>query len=114
MSVQLKTLEETKTHATLALGGRLDASGAWEIERDTRDYFVGTRHLLIDISGVEFLGSTGIRVFVRLATELLRAQRKLVLFGAQPSIEKTLSMSGITSAIPVVQTLKDAMTTIAQ
>jgi hypothetical protein len=54
MSVQLKTLEETKTHATLALGGRLDASGAWEIERETRDYFVGTRHLLIDISGVEF------------------------------------------------------------
>jgi len=61
---------------------------------------------------VDFLGSMGIRVFVSTAKALLREQKKLVLFGAQPPIEKTLAMAGFSSVIPVVATLEDAKAAI--
>lgn len=114
MAVNLKAIEETETHATLAMKGSLDMAGAWEIERDLLDYVaMDVRHLLIDMSAVDFLGSMGIRVFVRSASALLRKQKKLVLFAAQAPVEKTLTVSGFTSAIPVVRNLEEAMAVIA-
>jgi stage II sporulation protein AA (anti-sigma F factor antagonist) len=113
MSVDLKPIEEAETHTTLALKGNLDMAGAWEIERMLFDYIsVDMRHMLVDMSAVEFLGSMGIRVFVRSASALQRAKKKLVLFAAQPLVEKTLTVSGFTSVIPLVPTLKDAKAAI--
>jgi anti-sigma B factor antagonist len=109
----LKLIEEAETHTTIALGGKLDMDGSWEMERDLMDYVsADMRHLLIDLSGVDFLGSMGIRVFVRSASALMRKQKKLVLFAAQAPVEKTLKVSGFTSAVPVVPTLKDALAAI--
>ena len=87
--------------------------GSWEIERSLLDYTsVDMRHLLIDMSGVEFLGSMAIRVFVRTGSALMRKQKKLVLFAAQPPVGKTLQVSGFTAAIPLVQSLEEARTMI--
>ena len=109
MSVKLKCIEKTDTHITIALVGNLDMEGAWDIERELMDYVSSDlRHLLVDMTAVEFLGSMGIRVFVRSASALQRKQKKLILFAAQPMVEKTLTVSGFTSAIPVVRSLKDA------
>jgi anti-sigma B factor antagonist len=109
MHADLKPIEQEETHTIVALTGSIDMVGAGEIE----DKFVGyttvrKRHALVDMSAVDFLGSMGIRVFVSTAKALLREQKKLVLFGAQPSIEKTLAVSGFTSVIPVVASLEAA------
>ena len=113
MTVKLKTVEEAETYTTIALAGSLDMAGAWEIERDLIDYISGAMcHLLIDMSAVDLLGSMGIRVLVRSASSLQRERKKLVLFAAQPMVEKTLNVTGFNSAIPVVPTLNDAKTAI--
>jgi len=113
MPINLKPIEEVETHATLALQGSLDMAGAWEIERELIDYISGDMpHLLIDMSAVDFLGSMGIRVLVRSASALQRNKKKLILYAAQPSVEKTLTVTGFTSAIPLVRTLKDAKSAI--
>jgi anti-sigma B factor antagonist len=113
MAVNLKLIEGADTHTTLAMRGKLDMEGAWEIERDLMDYLSGDmRHLLIDLSGIDFLGSTGIRVFVRSGSALMRKQKKLILFAAQPLVEKTLKVSGFAAAVPVVSTLQDAKAAI--
>jgi len=87
--------------------------GSWEIERSLLEYTSGDlRHLLLDLSAVNFLGSMAIRVFVRTGSALTRKQKKLVLFAAQPPVAKTLEVSGFTSAIPLVRTLEEAKAAI--
>ena len=83
--------------------------GAGDIEASFINYTVNRKKdTLVDMSAVDFLGSMGIRVFVSAAKALFRDQKKLVLFAALPSIEKTLSLSGFTAFIPVASTAKDA------
>ncbi len=109
MSAELNLIEEAETHTTIALTGSMDVVGAGAIENKFIGYTVARKkHALVDMSGVEFLGSMGIRVFVSTAKALLRDQKKLVLFAAKPPIEKTLIMSGFNSVVPVVATLADA------
>jgi anti-sigma B factor antagonist len=109
MHAQLNPIEEAETHTAVALSGSIDMVGAGEIENDFIAYTAARkRHALVDMSAVYYLGSMGIRVFVSAAKALLREKKKLILFGAQPSIEQTLTLSGFTSVIPVVQALEDA------
>jgi anti-sigma B factor antagonist len=113
MPAEVKPIEEVETHATLALKGNVDMAGAWEIESQLIAHTVEQlRHLLVDMSAVDFLGSSGIRVFIRLANSLTRRQKKLVLFAAQPTVEHTLALVGFSSVIPVVPTLNDAKAAI--
>jgi anti-anti-sigma factor len=109
MQAELKPVELAETHTTVALSGSIDMVGIGEIENTFIDYTVARKkHALVDMSAVDFLGSMGIRVFVSTAKALLRDQKKLVLFAAQPSIEKTLMISGFTSIVQVVPSLEDA------
>ena len=113
MAVTLKLIEEAETHVMLALKGSLDMDGAWEIERDLMGHLSeAMRHLLIDMSAVDLLGSMGIRVFVRSASALARNQKKLVLFATRPFVDRALAVTGFKSAVPVVRTMKDAKAAI--
>lgn len=114
MAVKLKTIEKAESYTTLALVGSLDMAGSWDVERELIDYIsVEMSHVLIDMAAVDFLGSMGIRVLVRSASALKREKKKLVLFAAQPQVEKTLKVTGFTAAVPVVGTLEDAKMAIA-
>jgi anti-anti-sigma factor len=109
MPADLKLIEEADTHTAVALSGSLDLAGAGAIENDFIDYTAARkRHALVDMSAVDFLGSTGIRIFLSVAKALLREQKKLVLFASQTSIEKTLMLCGFTSIVLMVPTLEDA------
>jgi anti-sigma B factor antagonist len=109
MQADLKPIEEAEAYTTIALEGSIDMAGAWDIESKFLDYTSAQRrHVLVDMSAVDFLGSMGIRVFVRAAKALMREQKKLVLYATQPSVENTLALAGFMSVIPVVRTLEDA------
>jgi anti-sigma B factor antagonist len=113
MLAELKPVELAETHTVAALSGSIDMVGVREIEDPFNQYVVARkRHALIDMSAVDFLGSMGIRVFVGAAKALLRDQKKLILFAASPSIEKTFRLTGFTSFVPVVPTLKEAKANI--
>jgi anti-anti-sigma factor len=109
MHIDLIPIEQAETHTTVAIKGSMDVVGAGAIENKFIGYTVARkRHALVDMSGVDFLGSMGIRVFVSTAKSLSREGMKLILFGAQPAVEKTLMMSGFSGVVPVVTTLTEA------
>lgn len=113
MQAELRLIEQADTHTTVALTGSMDVAGAGAIETKFIGHTVARKkHALVDMSGVDFLGSMGIRVFVSTAKALMREQKKLVLFAAQPLIEKTLMMSGFAAVVPVVPTFEAAKTKV--
>jgi anti-anti-sigma factor len=82
--------------ATLYLRGRLDS--AWSgtlndaLQKAVRDGFHQVR---LELSGVVFLSSAGIRVLLAQWKELRRAHGSLAVVAATPDVERTLRLAGL-------------------
>jgi anti-anti-sigma factor len=96
----------------IRLRGRLDAAGAEQID----SAFMGAtahaeveRHALVDLSGVSFLASMGIRLLIAAARGLNRKGALLVLYGAADLVQDVLDLAALDQIIPVVATEAQAL-----
>ena len=90
------------TAARIALVGRLDTPGVERIEtRFSASVIPKARNTAIDLSGVTFLSSMGLRLLISTARSLSQKKVKMVLFGAQPLVRETLDHASIGSIIPI-------------
>jgi anti-sigma B factor antagonist len=86
----------------VTLMGRLDTLGVGEIE--TRFSAVASGRMprtLIDLAGVTFLASMGIRMLVSCAKSAAGRGGRVVLVGPQPLVEQSLRDAGIDHVIPI-------------
>ncbi len=86
----------------IRLVGRLDSPGVDRIETQFTSALVTPgRHAVVDLSGVNFMASMGIRMFISSA----RAQRlkgaKMVLFGASELVQTVLEHVALDQIIPI-------------
>lgn len=93
----------------LSLYGRLDIQGANAI--DNRFAFAVTTSkapVLVDLSGVEFIASIGIRLLLQNAKSLKSRGGRLALYKPQPLVAEALTTAGIDLLIPVYEDLESA------
>jgi anti-anti-sigma factor len=94
--------------------GRLDAGSAPETEkRLTALAAAGARQVVLDLSGVEYISSAGLRVLLGAAKRLQQAQGKLVLASPLPQARQVLDMAGFSALIPVFDTAAAATACLA-
>jgi anti-anti-sigma factor len=103
-------MEVSPTVNKLVLAGRLDSStvGAVEIPF-TAAVAASGRSALLDLSGVEFLSSLGIRLLLSCARVVTRRGGRLVLFGAQPMVTEVLTAMALQEILPMAETEAEAM-----
>jgi anti-anti-sigma factor len=100
---KIRTIDSPPDYAHLAIDGRLDVEGVGAIETTlTVATVTRGKPVMIDMTGVEFLGSLGIGMLVRCAMSLNRRGAKFVLFNCPPLVRKTLEISKVTSVLPMV------------
>jgi anti-anti-sigma factor len=94
------------TRATLV--GRMDVEGALAI--DERFTVLGRlrRKLVVDLSGVTFMASMGLRTLMVAARSLSEIGGRMALAGPQPNVEKVLETSGIGEVIGVHSSVEAA------
>jgi anti-anti-sigma factor len=68
--------------------------------------------LLIDMSGVDYVTSFGLRSLLIITKQIAPAGRKLILFGVNPSVHEVLKISGFLKILSVVETRDDALAEI--
>ncbi len=86
----------------ITLEGRMDVSGTLAIDpRFTA--LAATRHdgVVVDLAGVVFLSSIGIRTLLSSAKALALRGGRMVLLAPQPLVRKVLETAGIDQIIPV-------------
>ena len=94
----------------IALHGRLDTPGVDQIEtRFTASVVSPANHALVDLSGVTFVSSMGIRMLIGTARSLNLKKAKMVLFGPQPLVKESLDHVSLSDVIPVVATEAQAL-----
>lgn len=81
--------------AIVKIGGRLDGNAAQPAEESfARVLANGSPHIAIDMSGLDYISSAGLRVLLVIAKKAQQTKRKVVLFGLMSNVREIFSISG--------------------
>ncbi len=98
----------------IALDGRLDIDGTRAI--DERFSFITTSrrdHIVVDLAGVGFLASIGIRLLMTAARGQKGRGGRFVLAAPQAAVREVLETAGIDQLIPLHPDVESARTAVA-
>ena len=111
---EVRTIESGDV-SHVAVTGRLDVEGVGKIDLPLTLATVSQRKpAMIDMSGVEFLGSLGIGMLVRCAVSLKRMGATVVLYGCRPFVQKTLEITKVDAVLPMVSSEAEARQLLAK
>ena len=88
----------------IKLTGRLDIKGTNEIDnRFTFSTSSGSTPVLVDMSGVDFLASIGMRMLLSNAKAVAKRGSQMILLNPQPLVKDALITAGFDSLIPIYE-----------
>lgn len=99
MSIEVKSLEGGVTKIILA--GRIDISGANEIDTPMSATGKTQNAVVIDLSGVEFMASLGLRSIVMCGKAVMSRRGRVAILSPRPAVEDVITTSGIDELIPI-------------
>jgi anti-anti-sigma factor len=89
--------------AKVVLTGRLDLAGSAKIDLPFNAAAGSNRNILVDMSGVTFVASIGIRTLVLGAKTVQRRGGRLLLISPQAEVEQVLEITGVLDLLPIVR-----------
>jgi anti-sigma B factor antagonist len=99
MNLEVVELENGITKVILS--GRLDIEGALKIDNNFNALAEKKKKVLVDLSGVTFIASLGIRTLITGAKATANNGGKMVLLNPQPNVEGVLRTSRVDTVIPI-------------
>ena len=107
MDMQVIEASDFCTHVKLA--GKMNVEGVQDVERPFTDLVAGRlKPTIVEIEGISFLSSLGVRTFLFSIKALRRAGVKMVMVNPQPSVLKVLETAGLGLIVPCVDTVEEA------
>ncbi len=96
----------------VTLVGRLDTQSVGRVETQFIAHLAAD-NAIVDLSGVDFVASMGIRMLVSAAKTLRTRKAKLALYGAQPRVLQVLEAVSLQQIVPICPTEAEALATVA-
>ena len=81
------------TNLTVVLEGRLDTTTAPQLEVELKESLQGISSLVMDMSALEYISSTGLRVLLS-AQKIMNNQGEMKVTGANESIMEIFEVTG--------------------
>ncbi len=85
----------------VVITGRIDIAGAAAIDMPMSIVGGSRRHVVIDLSGVDFMASLGLRSIVLSGKAIMSKGGKVALLSPQPAVEEVITTSGIDELIAI-------------
>ena len=92
----------------VTLVGKLDIMGAEKIGLPLAAAAGSRGNIVVDMVGVDFIASIGIRHLVMAAKAVARGAGKLVLLDSNPMVTEVLVVSGLDQLLPIVRSEEEA------
>ena len=90
--------------------GRMDAESAPEFEQACERWIAqGSRHLIAELSGLQYVSSMGLRSFLTVAQKLKSHSGTLSLCGLQGLPRQVFEMTKLISLFPIYQSTDEAI-----
>jgi anti-anti-sigma factor len=110
MDIVIEELPEGVTCA--ALTGRLDIDGAAAVDESLRSLADARNKLVVDLSGVSFVASMGLRTLMLCARTLALRGGKMAISRPQPNVGRVLEVSGVDQILTITPSLEAAVAAI--
>jgi len=89
------TQEQAGDVVIVKLAGRLDSGAARSAEDGFNGVLAGgTPRLAVDMSGLDYISSAGLRVLLVMAKKVQQAKGKVALYGLVPNVREVFAVSG--------------------
>jgi anti-sigma B factor antagonist len=103
-------VSEQQGWVVLAVTGELDVATAPRLRQEAvRLTSSGNHRLVIELSGVGFLDSTGLGVIVGILKRTRTHGGELALAGAEPQVRKVFEITRMSDILPIHDTVDDAI-----
>ena len=94
----------------LKVQGKLDATSSPELDKRLADLAEsGASRMALDLAGLDYVSSAGLRVFLSAAKRLKQAHGKLALANLSAQVQQIFDIAGFESILPVFKTVKEAV-----
>ena len=111
MPISIKDLEGGVTK--IVISGRIDLAGAGEIDMPLSLAGGSKKAVVVDLAGVSFMASLGLRSVVLAGKAILRKGGKIVLLSPQPIVEEVIVTSGVDEMMPIFRDEAAALAAVA-
>lgn len=92
------TKTQNDTDLTVALEGRLDTTTAPQLETELKRSLGGITSLTLDLAGLEYLSSAGLRVILS-AQKVMNRQGKMVVKNVNETIMEIFEVTGFSDIL---------------
>jgi anti-sigma B factor antagonist len=108
------SVREIEGVTLIALRGRLDLQGVNAIELKFNDTARARNFLIIDLSGVTYIASMGMRMLLVVGKTMATRKGKMALLAPSDDLATVLRTAGVDTAIPVHATQEGALSSLAR
>jgi anti-sigma B factor antagonist len=97
------------------LAGRLDLKGTQAVEQSfSQAVGVTGQSVVVDMSGVDFIASVGVRLLLTNIKALTAAGAKMVMLNPQKMVGEVLQLSGLDSVAPICHDVNAALAAVKE
>src|SRR5699024_10279669 len=102
--------EKVGTTLVVTARGQINSAYAGEIEIALLEWVSqGDHEYILDLSGLDYISSAGLRVILLLAKRLKQQSGQLLLCGMQPQVREVFDISGFLAILSVVDDRNTAL-----
>lgn len=107
--MQIFTRKE-RDNLVLEIKGRIDALTTPKLEEECQRLIdQGEKALILDLGGVEYISSAGLRTILIIARRLNSLEGKIRFCGLQGMVKEVFSISGLNSLFPAFSSVTEAL-----
>lgn len=107
--MELQFSELDNNICLISLNGRLDITGTGQIETKFAGYGAGENtRVVVDLSGLDFLASIGIRLLILTAKSVASRGGKMGILNPVSEVQNVLEITGIPGIIRIYSDLESA------
>lgn len=110
MHMQTEAIGEMVTR--VRLNGKLDIAGAQAIDLPFSVLVGQNRAIIVDLSGVTFIASMGLRTLIMGAKTVASKRGRIVLFSPTEDVKKVLDDSGTSAILPIYTDIDQAVAAV--
>jgi anti-sigma B factor antagonist len=111
MDIEEKKLDNVNV---LSLSGRLDAYSATEVEKKLDSLLdAGQPRLVIDLEKLEYISSSGLRVFLAALKKAKKLEGDIKLAGMKPFIKEVFDIAGFSQLFNIFDTREAAVSSFS-
>jgi anti-sigma B factor antagonist len=94
------------------VSGEVDLANVVRLKDAIHPVLTNRRNVILDVSNLRYIGSTGLRVIIDTNTELQQNNCQLVIAGASPGIAKVMRILHLDRRLSLTSSVEEAMSLI--